>query len=91
MLTVFKYYINEAQSAQIIQVPDGAEALKVGRDLDGNFCLWCLVNAGASFVNYQVHQIWTGQGIPFGVDKRHWVDTQNINGLIYHIFFSKIV
>ncbi|CAM0107421.1 hypothetical protein VPH234P10_0076 [Vibrio phage 234P10] len=75
---------------QVIEVPEGAEPLKVEMQ-NGELCLWMLVDTDVSFCHKKVLVFGTGHRIEDPLDRSDYVDSFMMHGgaLVFHVFVTE--
>jgi hypothetical protein len=83
---VYKYPI-EIASKQTLLLPVGFYVIRVGLDLNGNPCIWAIVDPAKSEAEMTVHIVGTGFVVPENMVNRH-IGSFVQGSFIWHAFLD---
>lgn len=86
MKTIFKYPIRPT-SEQQVEMPNGSQIIHVGKDPDGQPCVWATVDtAEKRMINVDIIMVGTGAEMPEG--KLTHKGTLIVGPLVLHVFVA---
>lgn len=84
MNNIFKYEL-KIEGQQVITMPENAEILTVQQQ-NGKLILWAIVMTSAKPEKYLIEIYGTGHPFPSTGEKRKYISTVQMDGLVWHIF-----
>lgn len=85
MKTIYKFeLVTNPDKVQSINLPEGAEILKVDVQADSHIMLWALVETDNSLEERKIYLAWTGK--PITESKLKYINSLTTYRLVWHAF-----